>query len=82
MASLTIENMPDELYEKLKASASAHQRSINSELIYCLETVLMPRKLTVNERIERVRSVRPALAPNAISLDEIEKAIDYGLALE
>jgi len=33
MATVTVENIPDELYERLKASARANRRSINSEII-------------------------------------------------
>jgi len=44
MATVTLKNIPDELYERLKATAQAHRRSINSELIHCLETVLKPSK--------------------------------------
>jgi plasmid stability protein len=40
MATLTIKNIPDELYEQLKQSASRHRRSVNSEVIVCLEKVL------------------------------------------
>ena len=78
MAALTIKNIPDDLYEKLKASASAHRRSINSELIYCLETVLMPRKLTAAERVCRARALRPDIPPDVVSPIEIMDAIKQG----
>ena len=37
MANLTIKNIPDALYEKVKASAEASRRSINSEIIVLIE---------------------------------------------
>ena len=37
MATLTIKNLPDSLYESLKARASANRRSINSEAILAVE---------------------------------------------
>jgi plasmid stability protein len=40
--TLTLKSIPDEVCEKLKASAHAHRRSLNSEAIVCLETVLLP----------------------------------------
>ncbi len=40
--TLTLKNIPDEVYERLKASAEKHRRSLNSEAIVCLESVLAP----------------------------------------
>ena len=78
MPALTIKNIPDDLYEKLKASATAHHRSINSELIHCLETLLMPKKITAAERIMRARALRPNISPDTVSTNEIMEAIEQG----
>jgi plasmid stability protein len=40
MASLTIKSVPDDLYEQLRQSATQHRRSINSEVIVCLQRAL------------------------------------------
>ncbi len=40
MATLTIKNIPDELYRQLKKTAEQHRRSLNSEVIVCLERSL------------------------------------------
>ncbi len=40
--TLTLKNIPDEVYERLKVAAAAHHRSLNGEAIVCLETVLLP----------------------------------------
>jgi plasmid stability protein len=37
MVAITIKNIPNELYESLKNAANAHHRSINNEIIACLE---------------------------------------------
>ncbi len=37
MASLTLKSIPDELYGQLKARAAEHRRSLNSEILVCLE---------------------------------------------
>ena len=44
--TLTLKNIPDAVYERLKLSAEAHRRSMNSEAIVCLEQVLLPTKMT------------------------------------
>ena len=56
--SLTLKNVPDAVYERLKASAELHRRSLNSEAIFCLETLLLPRKIDSEERIIRARQLR------------------------
>jgi len=37
MPNLTIKGIPDQLYKQLKHRATHHRRSLNSEVIYCLE---------------------------------------------
>ena len=37
MPNLTIKGIPEELYKKLKKRAGRHRRSLNSEVICCLE---------------------------------------------
>jgi plasmid stability protein len=37
VATLTIKNLPDALYKRLKARAAEHRRSINSEAILAVE---------------------------------------------
>lgn len=55
--TLTLKNVPDAVYEKLKASAELHRRSMNSEAIVCLEAVLVPTKVAPSERLARARWV-------------------------
>lgn len=40
MATLTIKNLPDDLYARLKERAERHRRSLNGEAITCLEAAL------------------------------------------
>ena len=42
--TLTLKNIPDDVYTRLKLSAELHRRSLNSEAIVCLEAVLLPTK--------------------------------------
>jgi antitoxin FitA len=59
--TLTLKNIPDEVYERLKTSAEMHRRSMNSEAIVCLESVLLPGRLDASERLARARALRAAL---------------------
>ncbi len=60
-ATLTLKNIPDEVYERLKDSAESHRRSLNSEAIVCLETALLPGRIAPAERLARARALRNAL---------------------
>ena len=59
--TLTLKNIPDEVYQRLKASAELHRRSLNSEAIVCLESVLLPGRIDPGERLARARALRAAL---------------------
>jgi len=74
--TLTLKNIPDEVYERLKASAETHRRSLNSEAIVCLESVLLPGRLTPSERLARARALRATLAPvecQAADIDALKR---------
>ena len=77
MASITLKNIPDELYERLKRSARRHHRSINGEIIHRLEQALAPREVPVEERLARLRELRKNL-PRALEPEEMRRAMDAG----
>ena len=56
--TLTLKNIPEEIYERLKVSAEAHRRSLNSEAIVCLESALLPGRMPPGERMARARALR------------------------
>ena len=51
MATITVKNIPDDLYERLKQAARAHRRSINSEVIVCIERAVGLRQRDVEARL-------------------------------
>ena len=69
MPTLTIKNIPPELYKKLKARAHEHRRSLNGEVIYCLEQVLRSTRLDPQAFLARARELR-GLAANTYVTDE------------
>lgn len=70
--TLTLKNIPDAVYDRLKHSAEAHRRSMNSEAIVCLEAVLLPSKQTPAERLARARQLREALPRGKFSARDID----------
>ena len=58
MATLTIKNIPDALYDQLKQSAESHRRSINSEVLICLERTLGNPRVDVDKSLAHIRNLR------------------------
>ena len=78
MASITLKNIPDDLYDLLRTQAAAHHRSINGEMIHCLETVLRPTTIGVEERLARLRELRSQIQCDHFDAGDINAAIDRG----
>ncbi len=70
--TLTLKNIPDDVYDRLKLSAQAHRRSMNSEAIVCLEAVLLPAKVPLAERLARARELRAALPQGIFRARDID----------
>lgn len=77
-ATITLKNIPDEIYDSLKQAAETHHRSMNSEVIACLERVLLPSKAGHDEHLMRARQLRGALNPKKFKAADIAKAIQQG----
>ncbi len=71
--TITLKGIPDEVYAQLKSSAEVNRRSLNSEAIACLETMLLPKKTTALEHVARAREVRLALKGRAFKPEDIDK---------
>lgn len=70
--TLTLKNIPDVVYDRLKRSAQTHRRSMNSEAIVCLEAVLLPTRVAPAERLARARELRAALPRGKFRAADIE----------
>ena len=75
--TLTLKNIPDDVYARLKLSAEVHRRSLNGEAIVCLESVLFPSKLAPADRLARAHALRAPLAAakfKAVDIDTFKHA--------
>ena len=72
--TITLNNVPDAVYERLKASAEQHRRSLSSEAIVCLESALLPRRLAPTEHLARARELRGLLSGHEFLAADIDKA--------
>jgi antitoxin FitA len=78
--TLTLKNIPDEVYDRLKLSAEAHRRSMNSEAIVCLEAVLLPTKIAPTDRLARARELRSSLHHDKFRPRDIDRLKREGRA--
>lgn len=78
MATVTFKNIPDDLYALLKQAAHAHHRSVNSELICCLEKTFQPTPVSAAQLAEKALALRSRVAATQLDTDEINAAINQG----
>jgi len=78
MPTLTVKNIPDALYSRLKEAAQAHHRSMNSEILYCVEQTLGAQKIPVTEHITRARKLRMKSANHPLTDSDIFAAKNEG----
>ncbi len=77
MPTITVKNIPPELYKKLKQHAETNHRSINSEIIACIEGAVSARRIQPDLLLATARSLRAKTAAYPISDSEFtcEKVI-------
>ncbi|PCI65522.1 MAG: DNA-binding protein [Piscirickettsiaceae bacterium] len=80
MPTITLKNIPEQLYDTLKNTAQAHHRSMNSEILYCVEKVLGTHKFDVAEQIYAARRLRAKTSAYHISDEELNIAKNEGRA--
>jgi plasmid stability protein len=58
MASITIKNVPDDLHRRLKEQAERNHRSLNGEIIACLERQVESPPRDPEKILERLARLR------------------------
>jgi hypothetical protein len=71
--TITLKGIPENVYLQLKSSAETNRRSINSEAIACLETVLLPRKTSAIAHASKAQTVRQALNGQQFQPEDIDQ---------
>lgn len=78
MPNITLKNIPDELYNKLKTSAQVNHRSLNSEILVCLEKTLDTHRVSLSERLAIARKLRQKTAHAPITEQDWNEAKSQG----
>ena len=76
MSTMTIRNVPEELVEVLKKAAKRYRRSLNQQVLICLEEASFGKAtpLNVEEELRKIREMRAGLAPmNAKEIDAAKR---------
>ena len=69
MATITLKNIPEQLHKKIKQMAVQHHRSLNSEIISCLERTLESSLVDTDALLARARSLRSRLSVRLTNKD-------------
>jgi plasmid stability protein len=74
MANITVKNIPDDLYKNLKNVAAINRRSLNNEIIVCIEKAVRSRRIDSTLFLDRVQRLRKEAKLPHLS-DELLKQI-------
>ena len=74
MANVTVKGIPDDVCERIKDSARAHRRSMNSEIIVRLERSLASRRIDPEAALARVDRLRERLNVTPLTDDFLNEA--------
>ena len=74
MATVTVKNIPDELYARLKSIAIINRRSINSEIIMCIDRAVTSRPIDPAKILEKARQLRKLSADHPIEDEDFNRA--------
>ena len=77
MPNITVKNIPQELYERLKESARVHHRSLNGEIISRLEESVSSQPVPIAEILRRIDRIQASMS-RTLSAEEIRRARDEG----
>ncbi len=78
MATITLKNIPDSLYDQIKQSAKSNRRSINSEIITCIEKALRSRKINPDKVLAAARVLRKKTPAHLFKEKDITKVKNTG----
>ncbi|MDU9051029.1 MAG: hypothetical protein Q3M30_19460 [Candidatus Electrothrix sp. Rat3] len=74
MPTLTIKNIPSDLYSDLQRTAAQHRKTISGHIIDCLKAV-MHQGTVVEQNLKQIQQVRSEIVSDLVTEEEIEQAI-------
>jgi len=78
MPTITVKKIPLEIYDKLKQSAKTNHRSINSEIITCIERAVHSQPVNPDQLLANARKLRNKTAFHPITDSAFARAKTAG----
>lgn len=78
MATLTIKNLPADLYERLKQSTAQDRRSINNQVIVYLQRALHSPKIDTDAVLAEARVLRQKTSHSLLTDRDLAQAKQEG----
>jgi hypothetical protein len=78
MPTITVNNIPPEIYTKLKQAAEVNHHSINSEIIACIEWAVRCQPINPDLLLTNTRKLREKTAAYVIKDDELTQTKNAG----
>ena len=78
MTAFTVKNIPPDLYEKLKIAAELNRRSINSEIIVCIEKSVQSQAIDSDQILREARKLRRYTLDHPITNEELSRVKSVG----
>jgi antitoxin FitA len=78
MPTITVKNIPPEIYEKLKRAAEISRRSINSEIIACIERAVCSQAVDPDQLLANARKLRAQTAAHPLTDRQFTRAKAMG----
>ena len=80
MTNLTVKNVPEELYKRLKDSAAQHRRSLNNEVIARLDEAMRSQRVDPEAFLTQLKLFRNRLSLPPLTDDFLRDAKNQGRA--
>jgi len=78
MPSITVKNIPDQAYERLKQAATTHHRSINSEIIRLIEKATLSQPFLPEQHLALAKRSREKTKKFLLTDDILQVAKEEG----
>lgn len=78
MANITVKNIPDDLYKNLKYYAAMNHRSLNNEIIVCIEKAIKGRRFETAQFLDRVQRIREEIKLPYLTDDKLNSIKQEG----
>jgi antitoxin FitA len=78
MANITVKNIPDDLYKNLQYFAAINHRSLNNEIIVCMEKSMRGRRFKTAQFLDKAQEIREEIKLPYLTDDKLNSIKQEG----